>query len=243
MPLVNRVKIYEMRDYPKLTDMKQGLVIGAGAGPWPFINRNAEMMPNLLVREDKSVVQKTRITRTNDDDGSYETLELPEEESRNALLGNIFLSEGNPGQVLKIHCKARTGDKNYVTCMREIINKHYGTKTVGLGGVFKVVQGKVKIHVMPDFSPCPIESDEAVNKWLKFYEVNSPFTVLSTFISRDPGLDLRVEHSHGWGDDGSGGHYHYDTTPADVEYIGYYSIAEYIYRVDKPVATHGFGRD
>ena len=44
-----------------------------------------------------------------------------------------------------------------------------------------------------------------VNNWLKFYEVSSPLTVLSVFISRDPDLDLRVEHSHGWGLDGKQG--------------------------------------
>ena len=72
---------------------------------------------------------------------------------------------------------------------------------------------------------------------------------------RDPGLDLRVEHSHGWGENSQvgflplssikqkcliskgeeidfiwfwlqGGHYHYDTTPDDVEYLGYYNTAE-----------------
>ena len=44
-----------------------------------------------------------------------------------------------------------------------------------------------------------------VNNWLKFYEVSSPLTVLSVFVSKDPDLDLRVEHSHGWGLDGKQG--------------------------------------
>ena len=48
---------YEMKDYPKMTGLKEGLVIGAGAGPWPFLNRNAEMMPNFFVKEDGSVLQ------------------------------------------------------------------------------------------------------------------------------------------------------------------------------------------
>jgi Domain of Unknown Function (DUF1907) len=30
---------------------------------------------------------------------------------------------------------------------------------------------------------------------------------------RDPGQELRVEHSHGWGPNNVGGHYHYDDTP------------------------------
>merc|ERR1712126_702991 len=163
---------------------------------------------------------------------------MGESESRNAVLGNLFLSAGAPGPVLRICCKKRTGSQNFVSCMREILNQHYGDQTVGMGGVFRVVRGKVKIYVMPDFSPCPINSDEEVNKWLKFYNIDSPFTVLSTFISRDPGLDLRVEHSHGWGGEGAGGHYHYDTTPEEVEYLGYYNLAEFCYRVDRPVNTH-----
>ena len=46
---------------------------------------------------------------------------------------------------------------------------------------------------------------QEVNQWLKFYTVSAPLTVLSVFVSRDPGLDLRVEHSHGWGEDGAQG--------------------------------------
>ena len=58
MPLVQRQKLYDMKDYPRLTgDNNSGLVIGAGAGPWPFLNRNAEMMPNLFVNKDSSVTQ------------------------------------------------------------------------------------------------------------------------------------------------------------------------------------------
>ena len=57
MPLVMREKLYDMKDSPRLTGSPQGLVIGAGAGPWPYLNRNAEMMPNLFVNNDNSVLQ------------------------------------------------------------------------------------------------------------------------------------------------------------------------------------------
>ena len=243
MPSVKREKLYDMRDYPKLTGMTSGLVIGAGAAPWPFLGRNAEMMPNLMVQEDKTVLQKTHITRTFDEDNSYTTIKLPPTETRNSVLGNLFISEGTPGKVLKIHCKHRTGSKNLVTCMREALMEDFPDKSIGLGGIFNIVKGKAKIHVMPDFSPCPIDTDEDVNKWLKFYEMSAPFTVLSVFVANDPGLDLRVEHSHGWGKNGQGGHYHYDTTPEEVEYLGYYNLGEICYRVDRPVETHMVGRD
>jgi len=58
---------------------------------------------------------------------------------------------------------------------------------------------------------------------------------MATFISRDPGLDLRIEHTHGYSvTNGTGGHYHHDVTPDDIEYLGYFSPAEKIYRIDKP---------
>ena len=38
----------------------------------------------------------------------------------------------------------------------------------------------------PEFSVEPLTSDEAVNSWLRFYEVCAPLTCLSEFISHDP---------------------------------------------------------
>jgi len=242
MPLVQKEKLYDMADYPKMTGLKEGLVIGAGAAPWPFLNRNAEMMPNLFVKADGSILQETHISRTHDEDDSFSTIKLPKEETRNSVLGNLFISSGEPGPVLKIHCKGRTGPKNLVTCMREILAEAWPSETLGLGGIFRIVSGKAKFHVMPDFSPCPINTDAEVNQWLKFYEMDAPLNVLSVFVSRDPGLDLRVEHSHGWGENSQGGHYHYDTTPDDVEYLGYYNTAELCYRVDRPEVSHKVGQ-
>jgi len=243
VPLVTREKLYQMKDYPKLTGPSKGLVIGAGAAPWPFLGRNAEMMPNLLVKEDGNIVQETRISRTHDEDNSFSTQKLPCSETRNSLLGNLYISEGEGGQVLRVRAKARTGGKPLVTAMREALVEAFPDKSIGLGGVFNIISGKAKIHVMPDFSPCPLNSNEDVDNWLNFYEMSAPFTVLSVLVANDPGLDLRVEHSHGWGDDGKGGHYHIDTTPDEVEYLGYYGIANECYRVDRPVETHMVGRD
>ena len=53
------------------------------------------MMPNLVVKSDGSVVQKTHIARTHDKDQSYELVALPESETKMSLLGNLFLSNGN----------------------------------------------------------------------------------------------------------------------------------------------------
>lgn len=44
--------------------------------------------------------------------------------------------------------KRRTGKLNFVTCMRQTLEKHYGDKPVGMGGAFIIQKGKVKTHIM-----------------------------------------------------------------------------------------------
>jgi len=247
VPIAQKNKLYDMKDYPKLTGFSSKedcLIIGAGAAPWTYLERNAEMMPNLLVKKDGTIIQKTHIARTHDKDQSYELIALPETETKMSLLGNLFLSNGEGGQVIKVSCKKRTGGDNFVSCMRKCLEKEFPTESVGLGGVFCAQKGQLKIHVMPEFSSTPLKSDSDVENWLNFYTMDSKFTCLSVFVSRDPGLDLRVEHTHGLNKEKcQGGHYHYDTTPEEVEYIGYFNIAEYCYRVDRPKVTHMIGRD
>lgn len=105
---------------------------------------------------------------------------------------------------------------------------------------------KTKIHVMRDFTKEPLLSDAAVDNWLKFFQAKPPFLCQSVLVSTDPGLDLRVEHSHGWGTHQGppeAGHYHYDTAPEDVVYHALFTVAQKMVRVDKPTSTHNIGRD
>lgn len=52
-----------------------------------------------------------------------------------------------------------------------------------------------------------------------------------------------MQHFHSFSHHGEGGHYHYDVTPDIVEYVGYFTVAHEIYRIDKPENTHAVGRD
>jgi len=64
------------------------------------------------------------------------------------------------------------GDKDLVGCIRNAVKNYYGSqRSIGMGGVFLVKSGKIKIHVMPDFSTTPLTCDDDVNNWLNFYEV------------------------------------------------------------------------
>ena len=100
-----------------------------------------------------------------------------------------------------------------------------------------------QIQFQPAFSKEPLNTDEGVNNWLRYFEFPAPLICLSVLSSCDPGWDLRIDHTHCFSKHGAGGHYHYDTTPDEVEYECFFNVAEKLVRVDQPKETHNIGRD
>jgi len=146
-----------------------------------------------------------------------------------------LLTDGKPSTpVIKVTANHRTGKDNFVTCMRKALVQRYGDKSIGIGGVFLIKAGKADLHVMPEFSNVPLETNEEVTTWFRHYEMDAPLVCLSIFYSHDPGLDLRMDHTHCFSQHDQGGHYHFDVTPETVEYEGYFTLAEQVYRIDKP---------
>ncbi|XP_018574995.1 ester hydrolase C11orf54 homolog isoform X2 [Anoplophora glabripennis] len=242
LPIVDRKKVYDLKDIANLINSNPAFIIGAGAGPHPYIGVNCEGILNLNI-VNGSVEQHSRISKVDQNDENSIQEILPNSESRIALLANLLFSEGKPGKVLKVHVKKRIGPKDFIASIRTVLEEVYKGKLVGLGGAFLIKEGKVKQHVMRDFSKTPLENEEDLNNWLKFYNMSAPLVALGTLVNGDGGLDLRVQHFHSFSHHGEAGHYHYDTTPETVEYLGYFITGDEIYRIDKPVATHTWGRD
>ncbi|PRD24895.1 UNVERIFIED_CONTAM: Ester hydrolase C11orf54-like protein [Trichonephila clavipes] len=238
MPLAKKDKVYDFKDITKKIGMPNAFIIGAGAGPRPHIGINCEMMANLKLGEGESI--NTHIAKL-DKDGACELVHL-KDNTQFCILGNIFISEGKPGKVLKVVAKNRKGSENFVTTMRLALAKKF-EKPVGIGGVFVIQTGKAKLHIMPDYSETPLKSTDDVNNWLKFFNMPAPLSCLSVFVSSDPGLNLRVEHTHCFSDHGVGGHYHEDTTADCVEYEGYFNVGQILYRIDQPTYVCDFGKD
>uniref|UniRef100_A0A7G3AKS5 DUF1907 domain-containing protein n=1 Tax=Lutzomyia longipalpis TaxID=7200 RepID=A0A7G3AKS5_LUTLO len=246
LPLVQRDKLYDINEIClkicRERQMSQYLAVGAGAGPYVLCNSNCEGIFNLAGGLDGKIVSKSHLALV-DKDKQCERRNIPASETRTALLGNIYLSEGKTGQVLKIHCKKRTGSNNFITQIRESLASHFVDKDIGLGGTFLLKNGKAHQHVMQDFSVTPIYTEEELNTWLKFYDMPAPLVAVGTLVTNEMDLDLRLQHFHSFSPSHWGGHYHYDTTPDTVEYEGYFGIGEKLYRIDKPKETHKFGRD
>jgi len=88
---------------------------------------------------------------------------------------------------------------------------------------------------MPAFPPCDLPGTNI--EWLRYFEVAAPLTCLSVLVSSDTHDDaLRVEHTHFFSTHNDGGHYHFDTTPKEVHYEGYYNVASHLYRVGRSTA-------
>eukprot|EP00939_MAST-03C_sp_MAST-3C-sp1_P000206 g206.t1 len=171
---------------------------------------------------------------------------------RNGGLGNLFLSEGKPGVVLRVEVKRRVGEiGSFTQALREALRMHLkddggdeSSRQTGLGGVFQILDGAVKTHVQPDWNAMPagyfdVESSRAVKSFLHFFETvhasaSRPLICASTLWTGDPtGGDLHLrasgDHTHCHNEDGSGGgHYHYDVAPESAHYLGYFVMPEAI---------------
>jgi len=233
-PLPNFSKKYSLLSLMKMMEMSpdKGFVIGAGAGPFHVVGRNSELMPNLSYFGD-TVTNLTKYAKV-DENGGCVCDAVPGNSTDCALMANLFGCDGDTGDVLKIVARSRTGKSNFTSAIQDILQEKYGDQPVSLGGVFLIKKGKAMLHVMPDFSTEPLEMDK-MGEWLKFYECRAPLVCLSTFHSVDPGLGLRMEHTHCFSSHGEGGHYHFDCGDVEeVEYEGYFNTAKVIYRIDQP---------
>jgi hypothetical protein len=196
IPLVERDKIvyFDFDEVAKQCELPDALIIGAGAGSSRFVGVNCELMPNIKSGSPAADGQnRSMFAKVSVEDGSCVLKEYRSREF--SLLANLFLTEGQPGKVLKVEASCRTGPTNFVTTMREGLTSHFGAKPVGLGGVFLIKCGKAKLHVMPKFSDTPLQTDEHVAKWLKFYEMSAPLTCLSVLVSHDPVRNLQYIHA------------------------------------------------
>ncbi|KAH6876427.1 hypothetical protein B0T10DRAFT_414669 [Thelonectria olida] len=244
MPSPNLEAKYDLVQVSGLMEMSRenGLLIGAGAGPFHLLGLNTELMPNIAwaSSSEHELHNNTHFAKITEDDEVR--CEKIGETTGFGLMCNLLGCDGNAGPTLHVIAKGRAGARNFTDSIRKAIHAVYGEKLISVGGVFVVRGGKVKLHVMPDFPCKPFESRKDVESWLRYFDTDGPLVCLSVFHSGDDqGLGLRMEHTHCFAGDGKeqasrGGHYHFDLdeTSEDIEYEGWFNVAETLYRIDQP---------
>ena len=164
-------------------------------------------------------------------------------------LGNLYVSDGLPGDVVRLEARGRTGEEASLSqAIRAALAPLVAgqpDREIALGGVFRVVTGQVRAHLSPDFDCVPFpyydpEKEEVIRPdFLQFYEGMGPdLTCMSVLWTGDPsGGDLNLrpsgEHTHFFSTIGrpEAGHYHHDVTPETIHYIGYFHPAGFVVRI------------
>lgn len=232
-PIPNLSKKYSMLDVAELMEMSKdkGFLLGAGAGPFHELGHNSELVPGLAWNGPSDMTNSTHVVKINEAGGcSCEKLSS----TGFGLMCNLFGSEGAPGPVLKVTAKCREGKLNFPQAIQAGLKQQYGDQRISIGGVFLLKTGKAKFHIMPPKFPTRPMTTEEKLKWLQYFDMRAPMVCQTVFHSHDPGLGLRMEHTHCFSEHGEGGHYHYDVTPDEVEYEGYFQVAKVLYRIDRP---------
>uniref|UniRef100_A0A8B9M5A3 Chromosome 11 open reading frame 54 n=1 Tax=Accipiter nisus TaxID=211598 RepID=A0A8B9M5A3_9AVES len=190
IPVVQKEKVYDLNAVAKDIELPGAFILGAGAASSKILGVNAELIPIVQTKsEKKPAVNGSYIAQINPADKGclLEKYSSKYTDCEFGLLANLYASEGQPGKVIEVKANGRTGELNFVSCLRQILEKHYGEKPVGMGGTFIIQKGKAKIHIMPpEFSACPLNTDEDVNNWLKFFEMKAPLICQPVIVSRDP---------------------------------------------------------
>ena len=131
VPTVQRDRLYDLKLLPNLVGMSDGPVsmIGAGAGPWPHLRTNCEMMTNILFGE-SNTVNSTRLATVNET-GTRQLHGVPPNQTGCALLNNLLVTRGETSSVLHVKCEKRTGTSNFVSGLRQILQERYPNRVIG----------------------------------------------------------------------------------------------------------------
>ena len=132
-PMPDKSKMYDMAAiYRKILPNVDDIIgLGVGAGPHTVINSNCEGIFNATVHRDGSITNQGYIARVRPGDEECELLRVPKTEKKCSLLANVFISEGKPGKVLRVHCKRRIGSADFIASVRKTLAAKYPNQLVG----------------------------------------------------------------------------------------------------------------
>lgn len=106
------------------------------------------------------------------------------------MFATVYISEGLPGEVLKIEVEGRHGDEaNFINAIRAGLKQVPGVgenKQIGLGGIFMVESGKIQAHIPGEFNEKIFEDYEDIDDWLTKFEMGPGLVGLTVLLSDDP---------------------------------------------------------
>ena len=235
---------FDYEEISKNIGSQKSYALGAGSGAMSCLSGHCGELvvnENLITSESKSVVARVGKGK--------ECIVEKYTARKHGGLSNIYFSDGKKGKVIQIKVKGRSGKQASLSqSMRVALNKYLpvqDNKHVALAGVFRILKGKIKSHVQPDYNDIKIQYYDSkqmkcVKDFLQFYQPVGPelqcYSVLWTGDPTGGNLNLRESgehtHFHSYKHSKDAGHYHFDVTPDEIEYEGYFNIPKEVYRVN-----------
>lgn len=257
-PLVHNPRLrsagsFDLPEILKTCGRARGCVLGAG---FPSLEATGGRCGELMPCFESGGINASRWARVGEAD---ECVVEDYESFLHGGLGNLYVSDGARGEVLRVEARRRTGGEgSFSQALRGalgVLVAGAADGELGMGGVFRVLAGGIRSHISPDFERVGFryydeEREEVVRPdFLRFYDGVGPgLFCMSVFWTGDPtGGDLHLrasgEHTHFFSESGysEGGHYHYDVSPGEIHYEGYFQLAERVFRVADIYAVLGAG--
>ena len=235
---------FDYEEISKIIGSQKSYALGAGSGAMSCLDGHCGELiinENLITSESKSII--ARVGR------NKECIAEKYTARKHGGLGNVFYTDGVKGKVIKIKIHGRSGEQGSLPqAMRKALKdnlKIEKNEHLALAGVFRILNGKIRSHVQPDYSDIKHEyydpkQMKCVKDFLQFYEPIGPelqgYSVLWTGDPTGGDLNLRESgehtHFHSYTKQNIAGHYHFDVTPEEIEYEGYFNTAEEVHRVN-----------
>ena len=235
---------FDYEEISKMIGSEKSYALGAGSGAMSCLEGHCGELvinENLITSESKSIIARVGSNK--------ECIAEKYTARKHGGLGNVFYTDGVRGKVIKIKIKGRSGEQGSLPqAMRKALSdnlKIEGNDHLALAGVFRILKGKIKSHVQPDYADIKHEyydpeQMKCVKDFLQFYEPVGPelqgYSILWTGDPTGGDLNLRESgehtHFHSYTKENIAGHYHFDVTPEEIEYEGYFNTAEEVHRVN-----------
>ena len=235
---------FDYEEISKMIGSEKSYALGAGSGAMSCLDGHCGELvinENLITDESKSIIARVGKNK--------ECIAEKYTARKHGGLGNVFYTDGVRGKVIKIKIKGRSGEQGSLTqAMRKALSDNLQIKNndhMALAGVFRILNGKIRSHVQPDYKDIKHEyydpeQMKCVKDFLQFYEPVGPelqgYCVLWTGDPTGGNLNLRESgehtHFHSYTKENVAGHYHFDVTPEEIEYEGYFNTAGEVHRVN-----------
>ena len=235
---------FDYAEISKLIGSEKSYALGAGSGAMSCLDGHCGELvinENLTTKEYRSLIARVGTDK--------KCIVEDYNDSKHGGLGNVYYSDGVKGKVIYLKIKKRVGKQGSLPqAIRAALSENlkiFNNDHIALAGVFRVLNGKIRSHVQPDYKDIKHEYYDpklmkCTKDFLQFYEPVGPklqcYTVLWTGDPMGGELNLRESgehtHFHSYEHKNDAGHYHFDVTPDEIEYEGYFNTAQEVHRVN-----------